>query len=152
MSLQEGPCWEEWYLSWYLQLLHLWNLPQHLHGSHALPRMLLANGWAQWVYWSWGIPAQHEAVLWVVFAPELHIHLAEMFSEQYCIWDTSYPILIPPFSSLVSDPHHSQKALLAYSSSLSPWPIFLEDLKDIPFLSLCLLTCPIINDCRIYIY
>lgn len=33
-------------ISWHLQLLHLWNLQQHLHGSHTIPRMLLA----QWVY------------------------------------------------------------------------------------------------------
>lgn len=28
-------------ISWHLQLLHLWNLPQHLRGSHALPGCFL---------------------------------------------------------------------------------------------------------------
>lgn len=133
-------------ISWHLWLLHLWNLPQHLHGSHALPRMLLANGWAQWVYCpTWGC-SLGSLCSWASHPPGWDVLRAD------CIWDPSYWILIPPFSSLMSDPHHSQKALPAYSSSLFPWPIFPEDPKDTPLLSPCLSTCPVINDCRIYIY
>lgn len=68
-------------VSWHLQLLHLWDLP-HLHGSHALPGMLLANSWAQFTRVEASLPVTG-LLHWVVFAPGLPISLAETFSEQH---------------------------------------------------------------------
>lgn len=98
MSLQEGICQEEC-ISRHLQLLLLWDLPLHLHGSHTLFGMFPAKGWAYGGYESWGIPAQNGVTLWVVFAPGLPIRLLETFSVQHCSLKPFLPNPPSPFFS-----------------------------------------------------
>lgn len=101
-------------VSWHLQLSHVYDLP-YLHGGHALSGMLLANDWA-WLTSLEAILPSMVVPRWVVFAPGLHISVAETFSEQHC----SMRFLPKPpstLSPLKSIRPTSQKALPAYSCS-----------------------------------
>lgn len=100
-------------VSWHLQL-SLYDLP-YLHGGHALAGMLLANDWARLTSEEANLPSTG-LPRWVVFAPGLHISLAETFSEQHC----SMRFLPNPPSTpspLKSVRLTSQKALPACSCS-----------------------------------